>query len=103
MTRTAISPRLATSSFTRGPSLALEQHEELAVLDRLGVLDGDLADDARAVGHDLVEELHGLDQAEHLPGLDVLPLADEGVRLRRGRPVERPHHGALDPVEPGVC
>ena len=45
-----------------GRGIDPEQH--LAVLDRLLVLDQDLGDDAGAVGRDLVEDLHRLDQAD---------------------------------------
>src|SRR5437763_10360875 len=60
----------------------LELEERLAVLDRLGVLDQDAADDPGLVGLELVEELHRLEDAERLAHLDPVALLDE---LRLGR------------------
>ena len=87
ITRTAISPRFATSTRSntfvldggrRQDRLDLEQ--ELAVLDRLGVLDVDRADDACGLGLQLVEELHRLEDAQHLSGNDGVADVDEGGR-----------------------
>ena len=61
--------------------IGLELEQELAVLDRLGVLGMDRADDAGGLGLELVEELHGLEDAEHLARDDRVADVHE-----RGRP-----------------
>src|SRR5690348_12814999 len=82
MTRRAISPRLAISTFLNTPSLLappgpargrptrglcrLDAEERLAELHRLPVLHQDLGHTPRHLGLDLVHQLHGLDDAEHL-------------------------------------
>src|SRR5438093_9302312 len=64
MTRSAISPRLATSTFLNMLGRDLEQR--LAVLDRRAVLDEDSDHRAGDVGLDLVHQLHRLDDAKDL-------------------------------------
>src|SRR3954449_12444570 len=93
MIRTAISPRLATSSFTAAAS-RLEQEEQLPELGRVGVLEADRPHHPALVRDDLVEELHRLDQAERVAGLDALALLDEGRLVGRGAPVEGADHRA---------
>src|SRR5688572_1337373 len=64
ITRMAISPRLAISTFLnirRNRSGLLDLEELLPELDALAVVDQDLEDRAGEVGLDLVHELHGLD------------------------------------------
>ena len=46
-------------------SSGLDQEERLVELDRLLILDEDLDDGPGHLRLDLVEDLHGLDQAEH--------------------------------------
>src|SRR5262245_44936424 len=79
ITRSAISPRLAISTFLNiGRSLSscrsrrgdLEQC--LAVLDRGAILDEDRHDRAGDVGLDLVHQLHRLDDAQHLTLIDLV-------------------------------
>src|SRR3712207_5015506 len=102
-TRTAISPRFAMSrrlitpaprspGCPRGP----QQHEDLVVLDRLGVADEDLADHTRVVGDDRVHQLHRLDDPEGLPRLHLVADGDErsGPGGRRG--VEGADEGCAD-------
>jgi hypothetical protein len=72
----------------------------LVVLDAAGVLGQNLDDLPRDVGDDLVHELHGLDDAERLPGADGIPHLDVGVLARCGRPVEGPDHGRAHRVQP---
>src|SRR6478735_8900932 len=81
MTRNAISPRLAMRMRLNIvlPDFDLEQR--LAVLDRLSVLDEDLHDRAFDLRLDLVHQLHGLDDAEHLALLDARADVDEGRRV----------------------
>src|SRR6059058_5148714 len=68
MTRRAISPRLATRMRwnMRGRSACrVDLEEHLPVFDSLLVLHQDLGDDAAAIGGDLVENLHRLDDTDH--------------------------------------
>src|SRR5213595_861265 len=69
--------------------------ERLSELDGLGVLHQDLADQPRDLGLDLVHDLHGLDDAHHLPRGDAAPHLRVGLRPGLGSGVERPHHGRL--------
>src|SRR3990167_828526 len=102
-TRTAISPRLATSAFlntemTRweggrprppAPDLQRLQGEEgLAVLHRVTVLHQDRGDASPDLGLDLVHQLHGLDDADHRALLHQVSLLDEGLCAGRRSPVE---------------
>src|SRR3954468_18522122 len=68
--RRAISPRLATRIFLNMPARSLDHEERLAVLHRLAVLAQDLRDRARLVGFDLVQDLHGFDDADRFALLD---------------------------------
>src|SRR5262245_45786393 len=109
ITRTAISPRLAMSTRVNMRRLQdrrtavgeLELEQELPVLDRLGVLRVDRADDARVLDLDLVHELHRLEDAERLAGHDDVSDADERARSRLRGTVERPHHRRLDADQTG--
>src|ERR1700722_1958015 len=74
MTRSAISPRLATRIFWNiglGRRLPLaaraDAEERLAVFDRLPVFDKDAYQFAAFVRLDFIHKLHGLDDAEGLP------------------------------------
>src|SRR5688500_15769554 len=86
--RSAISPRLAMTTLSRGMSgPASADHEQRFVeLDRLAALDHHLEHGAGDVRFDRVEHLHRLDDAEGVAGLDRLADGDEGrlVRARRG-------------------
>src|SRR5688572_17866511 len=67
----AISPRLAIRTFPNMPSWlsmrrgwkSADDEQRLAVLDRLAVFHQDGLDGAGLIGLDLVQELHGLDDA----------------------------------------
>src|SRR5204863_1504967 len=68
-------------------AVALDHRERRAGGDRLALLDGQLGDDARLVGGDLVLHLHRLDDRDELALLDLLALLDEhlpDVALQRG-------------------
>ena len=71
-----------------GGLLLLDQGHRLAELDRLAVLDEDVPHDAAHLGLDLVHDLHGLDDAEHLFRADLVADVDEGVGIGLGRAVE---------------
>src|SRR3954451_7697590 len=88
--RTAASPRFAIRTRRNIANLRQFQLEQrLAVLDRLRVADQHRADHARVLGLELVEQLHGLQHAQHLIDGDGVALADERLSGRRGRAVER--------------
>src|SRR5262245_66407630 len=63
-TRSAISPRLAIRIFSNMASF--NDHERLAELDRLAVLDQDLDDSAGARRRDLVHRFHRLDDQDRV-------------------------------------
>src|SRR5437879_9452301 len=70
MTRSAISPRLATRTLST-PSLAgLEGDDALARVHEVFVLDQDARHASVRVAVDLVEALHDLDQPDHVANFD---------------------------------
>src|ERR1700750_1998464 len=89
ITRTAISPRLATSTRLNISAVASRSGRDLELrlpeLHRLGFLDQDPADGARVLGLQLVEQLHGLEHAQRLADLDAVALLDEHRLARRRR------------------
>src|SRR3954470_3726561 len=98
MIRSAISPRLAMRIFENirtKASCRLETEERLAVLDRAAVLDERLDQAARALGLDLVHQLHRLDDAEHLALLHHCADLDERRVVGRSGPVEGPDEGRV--------
>src|SRR5471032_54756 len=109
ITRTAISPRLATRTrlnisgplnrVERSAVDGLELEEQLTVLDRVRVADVDLVHETHHLGLDLVHQLHRLEDAERLPRCDGVALLDERCRAGCGRAVEGADHRALDPHE----
>src|SRR5262245_53245143 len=106
MTRRAISPRLAIRTFLnirlRAPGerpSGSNAEERLAVLDGMPVLVMDPDDLAGGLGLDLVHELHGFDDAQHLAHPDAVAHLDERRGVGVGRPVEGPHDGALDELQ----
>src|ERR1051325_2400764 len=50
-----------------GLAIGIDPEEDLAVLDGLGILDEDLANDAGVFGFNLVHDFHSLDDTEALP------------------------------------
>src|ERR1044071_431843 len=86
ITRSAISPRLAISTFLNiggsSPASLGDLEQRLAVLDRRAVLDEDSHDRAGDVGLDLVHQLHRLDDAQHLALVDLV--VDRDVVRRIG-------------------
>src|SRR3954470_19100726 len=94
ITRSAISPRFAISTFlnmSAAPACASrgDLEQRLAVLDRRAVLDEDPDDRARDVGLDLVHQLHRLDDAQHLALVDLVVQRHVVGRVGVGPAVER--------------
>src|SRR5213082_2787415 len=92
--RSAISPRLAMTIFSIMSGL-FEDEQWLAEFDRVAVLRHDRGDAPGPIGFDLVHHLHRLDDAQHLPDLDLIADLDEGLGSRGGRGVEGPPIGAV--------
>src|SRR5215210_4080284 len=93
--RSAISPRLAISSFLIGIALA-DDHERLIELDRLRIGNEDLLDDPAVGRGDRVHHFHRLDDQQGVTGLDRLADGDEGLAAGLGRQERRPDHRRLD-------
>src|SRR5229473_8336500 len=106
MTRSAISPRLATRIFwnmSLGAALFLAAwtyaEERLAVFNRLSVFGEDAQHLAAHVGFNLVHEFHGFDDTQGLARFHVP--ADLHKRLRAGtwRRVIRAHNRRLHQMQ----
>src|SRR5438067_7498205 len=105
--RSAISPRLAMRTFwiigrpglvaaplpSRG---SLDDDERLVELDRLRILDEDLANRAGARCGDGVHHLHRLDDHQSLADADRLARRHERPRPRLGREINGADHRRLD-------
>src|SRR3546814_5328650 len=85
--RSAISPRLASTTLSSIARASADHEQWLVELNRLAALALDREHGAGHVGLDRVEHLHRLDDAQRLAGLDRLADADEGRLVRRGRGV----------------
>src|SRR5579872_3716440 len=81
--RSAISPRLAIRILS---NISLDDHQRLAVLDRLAILDQDLNDLAGARSRDLIHRLHRFDDHQGFAGFHLAADLDE--RTRPGRRAE---------------
>src|SRR5580700_3762821 len=80
-TRSAISPRLAIRILSNiEPSL--DDHQWLAIFDRLAVSDENLNHRAGARRRDLIHRLHRFDVEQPLAGLHLAADIDEGPRAR---------------------
>src|ERR1700756_850910 len=99
--RSAISPRVAMTIFSIMSGL-FEDEQWLAEFNRVAVLRHDRGDASGLVGFDLVHHLHRLDDAQHLPDLDLVAYLDEGLGAWGGRGVEGPHHRGGDHVLAGL-
>src|SRR5262245_37040461 len=66
---------------------SFDDHERLAELDRLAVLDQDLDDGAGARRRDLIHGLHRLDDEQRLARAHARAHLDEWTRTRLGRPI----------------
>src|SRR5882762_4396898 len=90
--RSAISPRLAMTTFSIMWSPLFDDEQRLAELDRLPVLGEYRGDASRLVRFDLVHHLHGLDDAKNLADLDFGADFDERLCAGRGGRVVRADH-----------
>src|SRR5918992_1354526 len=61
-----------------GGSSGVDLEQRLLALHQRAALDEDAGHGPGRVGLDLVEELHRLDQADHLPAVDLVALGDVG-------------------------
>src|SRR5215475_619835 len=68
--------------------LNFDPEQWLAVFDRLAVFDEDFGDGSAGVGWNLVHQLHRLDDAERLSGLDRVAQFNEGFSRRRRGAIE---------------
>src|SRR5581483_6411893 len=100
--RSAISPRLAITTFSSMMRRLLDHEERLAELDRVAVAGHDGGDLAGLVSLDLVHHLHRLDDAQDLADLDLIPDLDERFRAGGGGSIEGAHHGRGDDVLVGL-
>src|SRR4029077_14480902 len=92
--RSAISPRLAMrtlSNIAAGPVL-LDDHQRLAELHGLRVVDQHLRHRARLGGLDRIEGLHRLDDEQRLCGSDLVADAHEHRFARFGREIGGSDH-----------
>src|SRR5690606_14957622 len=83
MMRSAISPRLAMSTFCIAASGSGSGDAEQGLIEfhRLAIVHQDGLDDTGLVGFDVVHHFHGFDDAQYITGLDSLADLDEGGRL----------------------
>src|SRR6266487_3833727 len=88
--------KLNTGPICGASGMGIHPEERLSELDGLRVLHQRLANQPRDLGLDLVHDLHGFDDAHHLPRRDAAPHLHVRLRPRLGSGVERSHHGRLD-------
>src|SRR5260370_31374813 len=121
MTRTAISPRFAIrtleniaksdsrswpcqglpapasySAPRRRSGRGIDEEQRLSVLHRRAVVHQHPGDATIHIAGDLIEHLHLLEDADRLPGVDVVPFVDERRSVGLGSAVERADHGRDD-------
>src|SRR6185437_4739758 len=91
-TRNAISPRLAIRILSNMPTTSFDDHQRLAELDRLAILDQDARDGARARRRNLVHGLHRFDDQERVAGHDLAADVNERHGARLGPEIGGAHH-----------
>src|ERR1700685_2986992 len=82
-TRSAISPRLAMRILSNIEAPLLDDHQRLAIFDRLAVSDKNLDHCAGARRRGLVHRLHRFDDEQRLAGLHLAADLDQGARAPR--------------------
>src|SRR5579859_7432181 len=101
ITRSAISPRLATRIFWNmgwAPLLfaaRMDAEEGLPVFDRLPILHKNAQHLAADVGLDFVHQLHSFHDAQRLPGFYVAADFYKRLRTRTRRPIVGAHNRRL--------
>src|SRR5690606_21671999 len=100
MMRSAISPRLAMSTFCIAASGSGSGDAEQGLIEfhRLAVVHQDGLDDTGLVRFDVVHHLHGFNDAQHVTGLHSLANFNEGGRLGGRRAVEGADHRRANQV-----
>jgi hypothetical protein len=78
---------------TGSPSVRPDDHQRLAVLDGLPILDQHLLDNAGSLGLDRTEVPHRLDTADDLAGSDPFTLLDRWLGPGARRASEDANHG----------
>src|ERR1051325_1737859 len=106
ITRSAISPRLATKTRERlmlslGLACGLDDEKRLVVFHELTVLHEDFDDLAAHSRLHGVEDFHDFDQADGRLLVDFRADLDERLRAGLGRRVESPDHRSRDLVARG--
>src|SRR5580704_14049610 len=91
-TRSAISPRLAIRILSNIEPPSLDDHQRLAILDRLAVSDQNLNHRAGARRRDLIHCLHRFDDEQRLAGLHLAADIDEGPRARSRAEIDGADH-----------
>src|SRR6476619_1786327 len=97
--RSAISPRLAISSFWMAIDASADDDEGLVELDRLAVADHDLADRPALGREDRVHHLHRLDDHQRIALADLLADGDERLGAGLGRQISGADHRRLDRID----
>src|SRR5262249_58853623 len=92
-TRNAISPRLAIRILS---NISLDDHQRLAELHRLAILDQNLDHCARARRGNLVHGLHRLDDQQRIAGAYAAADLDERPRPGLGADIGGADHGRGD-------
>ena len=76
-----------------------DRKQRLAVFHRLAIFDQDTHHFAADVRFNFIHQLHGFDDADHLPRLNRVAHLHERTAFRAGRGIERAHDGRLDDVQ----
>src|SRR5512134_1750883 len=99
ITRSAISPRFATSTLsnmaTAGPRL-FDDQKKLAILNGIAVGHQELGDPAAARRANGIHDLHRFDDKECLTLAHITPERDEWLRAWLGRQVDGADHRRLN-------
>src|SRR5687768_2468151 len=82
-------------------AMGIHPEEDLAKLDRLGILDTDFPDDPAELRFDLIHDFHRFDDADRLPRRHPGACLEIGLRARLRRSVERSEERRLDFLERG--
>src|SRR6202043_3503515 len=95
-TRSAISPRLAIRILSNIEEPLLDDHQRLAILDRLTVFDQNLQHLPRARRWDLIHRLHRFDDEQRFAGLHLAADLDQGPCARGRAEIGGADHRRVD-------